>query len=226
MVVSASTLAALLRTAQAIDYPTRPIRWIIGFPPGGGADVVARIMGGWLSERLGQQIIIENRPGAGTNIATQTVINSPPDGYTLLWAGISNVINATVYETLPFDFFKDIAPVAGLVVFPLVFEVNPSVPAKTIPELIAYAKANPGKITLASFGTRHDLSGSGRAIQDARRDHNDSRTLSRWSTNGRRPYWWPSSGGARRFGRLASTHSIRSGARAGRDHCHSLGRTP
>jgi tripartite-type tricarboxylate transporter receptor subunit TctC len=153
MAASAATLLALSRTTSALDYPTRPIHWIIGFPPGGGADVVARIMGGWLSERLGQQIIIENRPGAGTNIATQTVISSPPDGYTLLWAGISNVINATVYETLPFDFFKDIAPVAGLVVYPLVFEVNPSVPANTIPQLISYAKANPGKITLASFGT-------------------------------------------------------------------------
>jgi tripartite-type tricarboxylate transporter receptor subunit TctC len=153
MAVSAAMLAPLSRTASALDYPTRPIHWIIGFPPGGGADVVARIMGNWLSERLGQQIIIENRPGAGTNIATQAVINSAPDGYTLLWAGISNVINATVYETLPFDFLRDIAPVAGIVVYPLVFEVNPSVPARNIPELIAYAKANPGKITLASYGT-------------------------------------------------------------------------
>jgi tripartite-type tricarboxylate transporter receptor subunit TctC len=150
---SAITLTILSRAARALEYPTRPIHWVIGFPPGGGADVVARIMGGRLSERLGQQIIIENRPGAGTNIATQAVINSAPDGYTLLWAGISNVINATVYETLPFDFLRDIAPVAGIVVYPLVFEVNPSVPARNIPELIAYAKANPGKVTLASYGT-------------------------------------------------------------------------
>jgi tripartite-type tricarboxylate transporter receptor subunit TctC len=150
---SAAALAALSRSAWALDYPTRPIHWIIGFPPGGGADIVARIMGAWLSERLGQQIIIENKPGAATNIATQAVINSPPDGYTLLWAGISNVINATVYGTLSFDFLRDIAPVSGMVVYPLVFEVNPSVPAKNIPELIAYAKANPGKITLASYGT-------------------------------------------------------------------------
>jgi tripartite-type tricarboxylate transporter receptor subunit TctC len=152
--IAASAVALTLsRAARALEYPTRPIHWIIGFPPGGGADVVARIMGGWLSERLGQQIIIENRPGAGTNIATQAVINSAPDGYTLLWAGISNVINATVYETLPFDFLRDIAPVAGIVVYPLVFEVNPSVPARNIPELIAYAKANPGNVTLASYGT-------------------------------------------------------------------------
>ena len=146
MAAGVATLAPLSRAAWALDYPTRPIHWIIGFPPGGGADIVARIMGGWLSERLGQQIIIENRPGAGTNIATQAVITSPPDGYTLLWAGISNVINATIYGTLPFDFLRDIAPVAGMVVYPLVFEVNPSVPAKNIPELIAYAKTNPGKI--------------------------------------------------------------------------------
>ena len=150
---SAVTLTTSSRAARALEYPTRPIHWIIGFPPGGGADVVARIVGGWLSERLGQQIIIENRPGAGTNIATQAVINSARDGYTLLWAGISNVINATIYETLPFDFLRDIAPVAGIVVYPLVFEVNPSVPARNIPELIAYAKATPDKVTLASYGT-------------------------------------------------------------------------
>lgn len=153
MAASAVALPAVSRNAAALDYPSRPIHWIIGFPPGGGADIVARIMGSYLSERLGQQIVIENKPGAGTNIATQAVINSPPDGYTLLWAGISNVINATLYGTLPFDFLKDIAPVAGMVVYPMVFEVNPSVPAKNIAELIAYAKANPGKITLASYGT-------------------------------------------------------------------------
>ena len=153
MAGSAAALSPLSRIGWALDYPTRPIHWIIGFPPGGGATIVARILGAWLSERLGQQIIIENKPGAGTNIATQAVINSPPDGYTLLWAGTSNAINATVYGTLPFVFLRDIAPVSGMVVYPMVFEVNPSVPAKNIPELIGYAKANPGKITLASFGT-------------------------------------------------------------------------
>jgi tripartite-type tricarboxylate transporter receptor subunit TctC len=153
MAASVAAPAALSRIAWALDYPIRPIHWIIGFPPGGGADIVARIMSAWLAERMGQQIIIENRPGAATNIATQAVINSPADGYTLLWAGISNVINASVYGTLPFDFLKDIAPVAGLVVYPMVFEANPSVPAKNIPELITYAMANPGKITLASYGT-------------------------------------------------------------------------
>jgi tripartite-type tricarboxylate transporter receptor subunit TctC len=149
----ALALPALSCNASALDYPTRPIHWIIGFPPGGGADVVARIMGDWLSQRLGQQVIIENKPGAATNIATQAVIASPPNGYTLLWAGSSNVINASVYANLPFNFLRDIAPVAGMVIYPLVIEVHPSVPAKTIPDLIALAKANPGKITLASFGT-------------------------------------------------------------------------
>jgi tripartite-type tricarboxylate transporter receptor subunit TctC len=150
---SAATLAPLSRAAWALDYPARPIHWIIGFPPGGGADIVARIMGSWLSQRLGQQIIIENRPGAGTNIATQVVVNSPPDGYTLLWVGSSNVINTTLYSVLPFDFLTSIAPVAGIVVYPMVIEVNPSLPARNIAELISLAETNPGKITFASFGT-------------------------------------------------------------------------
>ena len=114
---------------------------------------MARIMGRWLSERLGQQVVIENKPGAGTNIATEAVVNAPPDGYTLLWVGTSNAINAMLYVDLPFDFLRDIAPVAGLVIYPLVIEANPSVPAKNIAELVALAKDNPGKITMASFGT-------------------------------------------------------------------------
>ena len=144
---------ALSHIAQALDYPTRPLRWVIGFPPGGGSDIVARIIGRWLSERLGQQVVIENKPGAGTNIAVQAVINSPPDGYTLLWVGTSNAINATLYASLPFDFLSVIAPVAGIVVYPMVIEVNPALPAKSIAELIALARANPGKITIASYGT-------------------------------------------------------------------------
>jgi tripartite-type tricarboxylate transporter receptor subunit TctC len=144
---------ALSHIAQALDYPTRPLRWVVGFPPGGGSDIVARIIGRWLSERLGQQVVIENKPGAGTNIAVQAVINSPPDGYTLSWVGTSNVINVTLYAALPFDFLKAIAPVAGLVVYPMVIEVNPALPAKSIAELIALARTNPGKITMASYGT-------------------------------------------------------------------------
>jgi tripartite-type tricarboxylate transporter receptor subunit TctC len=143
--------AATLASAQA--YPSRPLRWVVGFPPGGGADTVARIMAPWLSERLGQQVIIENRPGASTNIAVQAVVNAPPDGYTLLFYGASSVVNTSIFENLPFNILRDIAPVSGLVAFPMVLVAHPSVPAKTVAELIAYAKANPGKVTMASFGT-------------------------------------------------------------------------
>jgi tripartite-type tricarboxylate transporter receptor subunit TctC len=144
---------ALPRFAQARDYPTRPVRWVIGFPPGGGSDIVARIIARWLSERLGQQVVIENKPGAATNVAAQAVIASPPDGYTLLWVGTSNAINGALYAALPFDFLKAIAPVAGIVAYPMVIEVNPTLPAKSIAELIALARATPGKITMASYGT-------------------------------------------------------------------------
>jgi tripartite-type tricarboxylate transporter receptor subunit TctC len=150
---AAAAVAAFPRIAWAETYPTRPLRWIIGFPPGGGADTVARIVGPWLSERLGQQVIIENRPGASTNIAAQAVINSPPDGYTLLFLGASTVVNRSIFANLPFDVLRDIAPVCGLVAYPMLLVAHPSVPAKTVAELIAHAKANPGKITMASFGT-------------------------------------------------------------------------
>jgi tripartite-type tricarboxylate transporter receptor subunit TctC len=140
------------RIARAQSYPTRPVRWIVGFPPGGAVDIVARLMGQWLSERLGQPFIVENRPGASTNIATEAVIRSSPDGYTLLSVGPSNAINATLYDQLNFNFTRDIAPVAGIVRVPNVMEVNPAFPAKTVPEFIAYAKANPGKIDMASGG--------------------------------------------------------------------------
>jgi tripartite-type tricarboxylate transporter receptor subunit TctC len=150
---AAAALPALPHGARALDYPTRPVRWIIGFPPGGGADIVARIMGARLAERLGQQVVIENRPGAGTNISTEYVVRSAPDGYTLLWSGVSNAINASIFSDLSFDFLRDIAPVAGAVAYPLVLEINPKVPAKSVAELIALAKANPGKLTLASYGT-------------------------------------------------------------------------
>jgi tripartite-type tricarboxylate transporter receptor subunit TctC len=153
LAAGAATLPAVSPIARAQTYPTRPVRWIVGFPPGGGADTVARIMGPWLSERLGQQVIIENRPGASTNIAAQAVVNSPPDGYTLLFYGASTVVNTSIFNNLPFDVRRDIAPVSGLVAYPMVLVANPSVPAKTVAELIAHAKANPGKVTMASFGT-------------------------------------------------------------------------
>ena len=148
----AAALPALSRIASAQAYPTRPVRLIIGYPPGGSADITARLIGQWLSERLGQPFVVESRPGAGTNIATETVVNAPPDGYTLLLVAPANAINATLYEKLNHNFMRDIAPVAGLIRFPNVIVVNPSVPAKTVPELIAYAKASPGKISMASAG--------------------------------------------------------------------------
>jgi len=153
LTAGAAALPGVSRMARAQAYPTRPIRWIVGFPPGGGADTVARIMGPWLSERLGQQVIIENRPGASTNIAAQAVVNSPPDGYTLFFYGASTLVNTSIFQNLPFDVKRDIAPVSGLVAYPMMLVAHPSVPAKTIAELIAHAKANPGKVTMASFGT-------------------------------------------------------------------------
>src|SRR5262249_11303122 len=147
-----AALPALSRIARAQAYPSRPVRIIVGFPAGGGVDILARLMGRWLSERLGQPFVIENRPGAGTNIATEAVVNASPDGYTLLMAGASNAINATFYDKLNYNFIRDIAPVAVIMRAPLVMVVIPSFPTKTLPEVIAYAKANPGKINMASPG--------------------------------------------------------------------------
>jgi tripartite-type tricarboxylate transporter receptor subunit TctC len=148
----AAALPALLRVAKAQSYPARSIRLIVGFPPGGASDIVARLMAQWLSERFGQQFIVENRPGAGTNIGTEAVVRATADGYTLLFVTPPNAINATLYDNLPFDFIRDIAPVAGVITAPLVIVVNPSFPAKTIPDFIAYAKASPGQINVASSG--------------------------------------------------------------------------
>ena len=152
LAAGAAALPAVSGIARAQGYPTRPVRWVVGLAAGGGADILARLMGQWLSERLGQQFVIENRPGAGTNIATETVVRASPDGYTLLMVLPPNAVNATLYEKLNFDFIRDIAPVAGIIRTPLVMEVNPSLPAKTVPEFIAYAKANPGRISMASAG--------------------------------------------------------------------------
>jgi len=138
--------------ASAAEYPVRPVRWIVGYPAGGTTDIVARLIGHWLSERLGQQFIIENKPGAGNNIAAEAAINAPPDGYTVFLVNPANAINATLYQKLPFNFMHDTAPVGGIMRVPNVMEVNPSVPAKTVAEFIAYAKANPGKINWASSG--------------------------------------------------------------------------
>jgi tripartite-type tricarboxylate transporter receptor subunit TctC len=141
-----------LRGASAQTYPTKPVRVVVGFPAGGPADILARLMGQWFSEQLGQPFVIENRPGAGTNIGTEVVVRAPPDGYTLLWVTSVNTTNATLYDRLNFNFIRDIAPVAGFVREPLVMVVHPSVPARAVSEFIAYAKANPGKINMASSG--------------------------------------------------------------------------
>ena len=147
--------------AAALDYPTKPVRWIVGYPAGGSTDILARLIGQWLSARLGQQFIIENKPGAGNNIGTEQVVRAAPDGYTILLVNPANAINATLYEKLSFNFVRDIAPVAGVIRVPNVMEINPSVPAKTVSEFIAYAKANPGKINMASSGSGTSVHMSG-----------------------------------------------------------------
>ena len=152
LAVGGAAVPAMSRIASAQTYPTRPVRVIVPFAPAGDTDLVARLMGQWLSERLGQPFIIENRPGAGTNIGTEAVVRAPADGYTLLLASPPSAINATLYDKLNFVFLRDIAPVAGIIRVPFVMEINPSIPAKTVPEFIAYAKANPGKINMASGG--------------------------------------------------------------------------
>ena len=157
----AVALPALSRRARAQTYPARPIRLIIGYTPGGSADITARLTGQWLSERLGQSVIVESRPGGGTNIASEAVVRAPPDGYTLLLVAPANAINATLYDKLNFEFLRDIVPVAGIIRFPNVVDVNPSLPIKSIPELIAYAKTNPGKLNMASSGNGSTIHMSG-----------------------------------------------------------------
>jgi tripartite-type tricarboxylate transporter receptor subunit TctC len=152
LAAGAAVLPTLPRIALAQTYPTRPVRLIVTFAAGGSPDIIARLMGQWLSERLGQPIIVDNRPGAAGNIGTEIGVRAPPDGYTLLMALSVNAINASVYNNLSFNFMRDTAPVASIASTPLIMEVNPSVPAKTVPEFIAYAKANPGKISMASGG--------------------------------------------------------------------------
>ena len=158
---AAAALPAVSRIARAQAYPSRQIRLIIGYPPGGSADITARLTAQWLTDRLGQSVIIESRPGGGTHIATEAVINAPPDGYTLLLVAPANAINATLYEKLNHVFLRDVVPIAGLIRFPNVVVVNPSVPVKTIPELVAYAKANPGKLNMASSGNGSTIHMSG-----------------------------------------------------------------
>src|SRR5689334_20874533 len=144
--------SALLHSAHALDYPNRPVRLVVGFPPGGSADIVARIVAQALTERMGQSFVIDNKPGAGSNIGTDIVARAEPDGYTLMADSVSNAINPTLYKKLPYDQLKDLIPVASIDVVPNVMDINLEVPAKTVPEFIAYAKANSGKISMGSGG--------------------------------------------------------------------------
>src|SRR5207244_2552656 len=148
----AAALPAMPRIAAALDYPARPVRIVAGFAAGGGVDITARLIGQWLTDRLSQSFVTENRPGAGGNIGTESVVNAPADGYTLLLATVPNAVNASLYPKLSFNFIRDIAAVGGIIRVPMIIMVHPNVPAKTVPELIAYAKANPGKISMASAG--------------------------------------------------------------------------
>src|SRR3954452_6829636 len=152
LAAGAVALPAVSRIARAQTYPSRPVRIIVPFAPGGSTDIIARLMGQWLSERLGQQFVIENRPGAGSNIGTEVVVNAPPDGYTLLLVGASSAINARLYEKLSFNFLRDITPVSGINSVPFIMAVHPSFPAKTVSECIAYARTYPGKVNMASGG--------------------------------------------------------------------------
>jgi len=152
LILAAASVPALSRGAWAIDYPVKPIRWIVGYPAGGSADTTARILAEWLAARLGQPVLIENKPGAATNISLQAAINSPPDGYTLVYLGTSATVNPSFLDALPFDVLRDIAPVSGIADYPFVFVVNKSVPSRNVAEFIDYAKARPGRISMASFG--------------------------------------------------------------------------
>lgn len=152
LAAGAAALPALPRVASALDYPTRPVHIVVGFAPGGATDIVARLIGQWLSERLGQSFLVDNRPGATTNIAAETVVHSAPDGYTLMAFSITNTINPALFTKLNFNFARDMSAVAGVMSTPMVLEVNPAIPVNSIPELIAYAKANPGKISLGNYG--------------------------------------------------------------------------
>ncbi|MEH2586518.1 Bug family tripartite tricarboxylate transporter substrate binding protein [Bradyrhizobium sp. AZCC 1721] len=172
-VIGLST-AASIGSVSAADYPTRPVKWVVGYPPGGATDIIARLIGQRLSERLGQQFVIENKPGAGNNIATESVINAEPDGYTLLLVNPANYINATLYSNLKFNVVRDLAPIAAFNRVPNVMTVNKDVPAKTAAEFIAYVKANPGKVNLASSGNGTSVHLSGEmfmAMSGAKMQH-------------------------------------------------------
>jgi tripartite-type tricarboxylate transporter receptor subunit TctC len=183
LVAGAAALPAVSRVAWAQAYPTRPVRLIVPVAPAGASVITARLIGQWLSERLGQPFVIENRPGGGNNIRTEAVVRAPADGYTLLMAATPNAVNATLHDKLSFNFLRDIAPVASIIRAPYVMAVNPTVAAKTIPEFIAYAKANPGKLSMGSTGTGRRSPYGRRAVQDDGRRRYGPRPLS-WRRGG------------------------------------------
>ena len=161
----AAALAGLTGAASALDYPTRAVHIVVGFPPGQNADIGARLIGDFLSQKLGQTFVVDNKPGAASTIGTEYVVHQPPDGYTLLWVVTSNYINASLYKKLPYDFIRDIAPIACSTITPLVMEVTPSLPVKTVPEFIAYAKAHPGELNMASGGIGNSTHLAGELFQ-------------------------------------------------------------
>jgi tripartite-type tricarboxylate transporter receptor subunit TctC len=225
LAAGAAALPAMQRFAWAQAYPSRPVRIVVGLAPGGTNDITARLMGQWLSERLGQQFVIENRPGAGTNIATEMVVRAPADGYTLLLVGAAQAVNATLYEKLNFNFIRDIAPVASLVRLPLVMVVNPSLPTKTGPEFVAYAKANPGRISMASAGNGSAPHVAGELfkmmagidmVHVPYRGGGPAITVSPWRTGAGAVCWRT---------RVNRTHQGRQAAPAGGNRRDALGRT-
>ena len=199
----------LIVGATAQDYPARPIRWIVGFPAGGSSDTIARILSSRMQERLGQTVLVENKPGAGSNIATELVVNSPPDGYTLISITSANAINTTVNKrSLSFDLLKQIAPVAGSALGPSVMVVSPTVPANSVAEFIAYAKANPSKINMASAGVRDHESFGGRIVQGNDGREPRSRTLSWLRPRPHRSGQRPGPGDVRRYGEHIAAHPV------------------
>ena len=182
LAAGAAALPAVSRIARAQAYPSRPVRIVVPFAAGGSTDIIARLIGQWLSERLGQQFVIENRPGAGSNIGTEVVVNAPPDGYTLLLVGASSAINATLYEKLNFNFLRDITPVAGIISIPFIMAVNPSFPAKTVSEFIAYAKGQSGQGQHGVGRQRNGRPSVGRTVQDDGRHQHGPRSVSRRGT--------------------------------------------